>query len=76
MIAEHSCEFLFLPQHDGADTALFRQTGRRGHWIACQACVTHLASIGITLHPERRADPQRADRGRFSLGPLLKRQAA
>ena len=64
--------------HDARDvqTCTIGQYPNRHHAALCSGCRSGLAVIGLNVRIERRADPERADRGSFSLGPLLRRLAA
>jgi hypothetical protein len=64
--------------HDGLEVAL-TIVGRfpaKHRAVMCAGCRAGLTDIGLDIHIERRADPDRPDRGSFSLGPLLRRLAA
>jgi len=64
--------------HDGLDVqpCAIGQYPNRHHAALCSGCRSGLGVIGLHVRIERRADPERADRGSFSLGPLMRRSVA
>lgn len=60
--------------HTGQNVATYRLMGRRDLIELCDGCASEAMSRTVI---DRRADPERADRGsRWPLGPIGRRRAA